>query len=215
LLAQCNILNICAVAKLRTLRVFLSCLVALLRVQNADGMDGQKEHAGWPMTTVKNMALNSNDAVSLVSLASGDVSCNMLRETVDTMTSREAADGRGATIYLRHLQLAVETVMRERADLRELFSEEEKTLVAPFLPEIDEGSRDSPSMKTGDGKREPVLSREARGLYTRMLQRKGPWFRLDSLIKYDELLSDGQKGGPASHSLLFVSSSDSCLTVML
>ena len=37
---------------------------------------------------------------------------------------------------------------------------------------------------------EGSLSREARGLYVRMFQRKGPWFRVDSLLKYSELLDD-------------------------
>lgn len=35
---------------------------------------------------------------------------------------------------------------------------------------------------------EGSLSREARGLYVRMFQRKGPWFRVESLLKYSELL---------------------------
>lgn len=102
------------------------------------------------------------------------------------------------TIYLRHLQLAVTTVMQERTDLRDLFSTEEKALAAPFLPAQDDGVREGDPAAVGGDRaelREPLLSREARGLYTRMLQRKGPWFRLDSLIKYDELLTDWQEGG--------------------
>jgi hypothetical protein len=99
----------------------------------------------------------------------------------------------GTTIYLRHLQLAVSTVMRERTDLRDLFSAEEKALAAPFLPAQDDGEPAADGDRTE--LRGPLLSREARGLYTRMLQRKGPWFRLDSLIKYNELLSDWQEGG--------------------
>ena len=87
-------------------------------------------------------------------------------------TALDATDGGEATIYLRHLQLAVKTVLRERDDLSSLFTPEEQELAALMLPD------------------ETVLSREARGLYCRMLGRKGPWFRLDSLVKYDELLSD-------------------------
>jgi hypothetical protein len=94
----------------------------------------------------------------------------------------DAANG-NFTIYLRHLQVAVSTVLRERGDLRELFSPEEQALATLLLPQEGNGS--------------DVLSREARGLYTRMLQRKGPWFRLESLIKYDELLSGRQEGGAA------------------
>jgi hypothetical protein len=100
----------------------------------------------------------------------------------------------GATIYLRHLQLAVSTVMRERADLRDLFSATEQALAAAFLIEEDNHLRAGPA--DVERARGPALSREARGLYTRMLQRKGPWFRLDSLIKYDELLSEWKEGGP-------------------
>ena len=92
-------------------------------------------------------------------------------------TALDATDGGEATIYLRHLQLAVKTVLRERDDLSSLFTPEEQKLAALMLPD------------------ETVLSREARGLYCRMLGRKGPWFRLDSLVKYDELLSDWQEGG--------------------
>ena len=92
-------------------------------------------------------------------------------------TALDATDGGEATIYLRHLQLAVKTVLRERDDLSSLFTPEEQELAALMLPD------------------ETVLSREARGLYCRMLGRKGPWFRLDSLVKYDELLSDWQEGG--------------------
>jgi hypothetical protein len=105
----------------------------------------------------------------------------------------------GETIYLRHFSLAVETVMRERTELCELFSTEERALAAPFLPAGGpadfRGAAASSEGAAASSEGAPPLSREARGLYTRMLQRKGPWFRLDSLIKYDELLSDWQEGG--------------------
>jgi len=112
-----------------------------------------------------------------------------------------AAAGGSETIYLRHFQLAVETVMRERAELCELFSAEERALAAPFLPSVPAaggGGGGGGGGERGAASGGPPLSREARGLYTRMLQRKGPWFRLDSLIKYDELLSDWQEGGAAA-----------------
>jgi len=108
----------------------------------------------------------------------------------------------GVTIYLRHLQLAVSTVMRDRKDLAELFCADEKALAVLFLPEQGSGVGEQGEI-VGDkclGSRGPLLSREARGLYTRMLQRKGPWFRLDSLIKYNELLSDWKEGGEISSS---------------
>ncbi len=112
-----------------------------------------------------------------------------------------AAAGGNETIYLRHFQLAVETVMRERAELCELFSAEERALAAPFLPSLPAaggGGSGGGGGERADASGVVPLSREARGLYTRMLQRKGPWFRLDSLVKYDELLSDWQEGGAAA-----------------
>ena len=48
------------------------------------------------------------------------------------------------------------------------------------------GAQSEPAEEGEEGS----LSREARGLYVRMFQRKGPWFRVDSLLKYSELLDD-------------------------
>lgn len=51
----------------------------------------------------------------------------------------------GETIYLRHFSLAVETVMRERAELCELFSTEERAIAAPFLPAGREREKENTS----------------------------------------------------------------------
>jgi len=124
--------------------------------------------------------------------------------TSEVMGGGEPGDepAAGVTIYLRHLQLAVSTVMRDRKDLAELFCADEKALAVLFLPEEGSGVGEQGEIVADKclGSRGPLLSREARGLYTRMLQRKGPWFRLDSLIKYNELLSDWKEGGEISSS---------------
>jgi len=86
------------------------------------------------------------------------------------------------TIYLANFERCLKTV--DRTDYAILFTEDEKAMIRSF------GS----------------LSRQARGLYTRMLQRKGPWFRTDSLLGYKELSNsdepidsdiDGQGGEAA------------------
>jgi len=57
-------------------------------------------------------------------------------------------------------------------------------MAAPFLVGDDEGGGED-----GPGGR-GALSPQARGLYVRVFQRKGPWFRTDSLTAYSELLDD-------------------------
>jgi hypothetical protein len=75
-------------------------------------------------------------------------------------------------------------VLVERDDYRDLFTAEECAMAAPFLVGDDEGGGED-----GPGGR-GALSPQARGLYVRVFQRKGPWFRTDSLTAYSELLDD-------------------------
>lgn len=69
------------------------------------------------------------------------------------------------TIYLANFERCLRII--DRPDYANLFTDGERDMVQKFA----------------------TLSRQARGLYTRMLQRKGPWFRTDSLIGYRELSS--------------------------
>eukprot|EP00960_Hanusia_phi_P032130 749703-Hanusia_phi.AAC.1 len=78
------------------------------------------------------------------------------------------------SIYLRNFQKALLTIDAGSRGYSELFDEEEKTVCELFL--------------RGNGSR--CMSQQARGTYTRMIQRKGPWFRLESLMNYPELLLD-------------------------
>ena len=78
------------------------------------------------------------------------------------------------TIYLRNFQKALSTVDDGNQEYSDLFDHHEKTLCEQFL--------------RGNGT--SSMSMQARGVYTRMFQRKGPWFRLESIMHYPELLCD-------------------------
>lgn len=67
--------------------------------------------------------------------------------------------------YLRHFEDAVETVMRTRPDYARLFTPEEREVVQRF----------------------EQLSEPSKALYVRLFQRKGPWFRADGMLAYDEV----------------------------
>lgn len=67
--------------------------------------------------------------------------------------------------YLRHFEDAVETVMRARPDYACLFTPEEREVVQRF----------------------ERLSEPSKALYVRLFQRKGPWFRADGMLAYDEV----------------------------
>lgn len=72
---------------------------------------------------------------------------------------------RPRSIYLRHFEDAVETVMRVRPDYARLFTHEERESEEKFAR----------------------LSRDSKSLYVRLFQRKGPWFRMDRMLGYDEI----------------------------
>ncbi|CAN0071600.1 unnamed protein product, partial [Hapterophycus canaliculatus] len=67
--------------------------------------------------------------------------------------------------YLRHFEDAVGTVMRSRPDYARLFTPEEREVAQRF----------------------DRLSEPSRALYVRLFQRKGPWFRADGMLGYDEV----------------------------
>lgn len=74
-------------------------------------------------------------------------------------------DAQPRSTYLRHFEDALRTVMHSRQDLACLFTSEERELVQRF---------DS-------------LGRGSKCLYIRLFQRKGPWFRVDGMMGYDEV----------------------------
>lgn len=83
-----------------------------------------------------------------------------------SMKSSEDTDyERPRSIYLQHFEDAVEAVMRARPDYARLFTPEEREVAQRFAR----------------------LSRAAKSLYVRLFQRKGPWFRVDGMLAYDEI----------------------------
>lgn len=72
---------------------------------------------------------------------------------------------RPRSTYLQHFEDAVETVMRTRLDYAHLFTPEEREVVQKF-EQLSDGSKN---------------------LYVRLFQRKGPWFRVDGMLGYDEV----------------------------
>ena len=72
---------------------------------------------------------------------------------------------RPRSTYLRHFEDAVNTAMHARPDYARLFTPEEREMVQRF-------SR---------------LSHDGKSLYVRLFQRKGPWFRVDGMLSYDEI----------------------------
>jgi len=77
------------------------------------------------------------------------------------------------SLYLVHFERALNEAFQNREDYKFLFTSEEIALSHPFF-----ASENS------------FLSVSARGLFTRIFQRKGPWFRIESLIAYEELLQN-------------------------
>ncbi|RLN94408.1 hypothetical protein BBJ28_00019105, partial [Nothophytophthora sp. Chile5] len=65
--------------------------------------------------------------------------------------------------YARHFGLVLTTILHEREDFRDLFSDEELAIAAAFLTKL------SPFEKQ---------------LYARLFQRRGPWFKTTSLFRY-------------------------------
>lgn len=78
---------------------------------------------------------------------------------------REERDEQPRSTYLRHFEDAIDFIMFSRHDYAVLFNSEERAVVRRF-------SR---------------LSRGARSLYVRLFQRRGPWFRVDGMLRYDEV----------------------------
>lgn len=72
---------------------------------------------------------------------------------------------RPESTYLRHFKDAIETVMHARPDYAGLFTPEERETVERF----------------------DRLSTASKNLYVRLFQRKGPWFRADGMMGYDEV----------------------------
>ncbi|CAM9218865.1 unnamed protein product [Scytosiphon promiscuus] len=75
--------------------------------------------------------------------------------------------------YVRHFEDAVGTVMRARPDYACLFTPEEREVAHRF----------------------ERLSEPSKALYVRLFQRKGPWFRADGMLGYDEVDSESDAAG--------------------
>lgn len=78
---------------------------------------------------------------------------------------REGRDEQPRSTYLRHFEDAMDFIMFLRHDYAVLFDSEERVVVSRFSH----------------------LSRGARSLYVRLFQRRGPWFRVDGMLRYDEV----------------------------
>lgn len=87
-----------------------------------------------------------------------------LPTTTVLMTTCDGRE-RPRSAYLRHFEDAMDAVMRARPDYARLFTPEEREWAHKFT----------------------ALSCASRNLYVRLFQRKGPWFRVDQMLGYDEV----------------------------
>lgn len=78
---------------------------------------------------------------------------------------RDRVHERPRSIYVRHFEDVMGTVMHARPDYARLFTPEEREVVRRF----------------------EALSDASQSLYVRLFQRKGPWFRVDGMLGYDEV----------------------------
>lgn len=101
-----------------------------------------------------------------VAVAAADTPKSSAPPTPAAICSDDAEEGgRPRSIYLQHFEDTVHTAMRTRTDYSRLFTSEEREAALRFTR----------------------LSHAGKSLYVRLFQRKGPWFRVDGMLGYDEI----------------------------
>lgn len=130
----------------------------IIDLTGEDGDDSSENAAAAEETKSQPINLQQKQPPPLLPSASSSPS-------IKSIPLREGRDEQPRSTYLRHFEDAMDFVMFSRHDYAVLFNSEERAVVSRF-------SR---------------LSRGARSLYVRLFQRRGPWFRVDGMLRYDEV----------------------------